>query len=108
MIYKSFLVERNLKIIKSELILFYGENLGMQNDFKNTIKKKNPGANIIKFNQEDIIKNINTFFKELFNFSLFEEKKIFFLDDVNDKILPVIEEIEKKIDKKIFTFFQAF
>ena len=40
MIYKSFLVERNLKIIKSELILFYGENLGMQNDFKNTIKKR--------------------------------------------------------------------
>ena len=38
MIYKSFLVENNINVLKNKLILFYGENLGLINEFK---KKNN-------------------------------------------------------------------
>ena len=39
MIYKSFLIENNLNNLKEKISLFYGENLGLKNDFKITIKK---------------------------------------------------------------------
>ena len=35
MIYKSYLVEKNLNLLNTSLCLFFGENLGLKNDFKN-------------------------------------------------------------------------
>tara|TARA_S200000501_G_C20800028_1_gene733591 strand:- start:755 stop:1558 length:804 start_codon:yes stop_codon:yes gene_type:complete len=41
----------------------------------------------------------------IFNLSLFEKEKIFIIDNVNDKILPVLEKIEQKIvEQKIILF----
>ena len=40
MIYKSYLIEGNLNKIKQKIILFYGENFGLKNTFKNEIKLK--------------------------------------------------------------------
>ena len=37
---KSYLLEENLDIQKNNLVLFYGENLGLKNDFKEKIQKK--------------------------------------------------------------------
>ena len=105
MIYKSYLVEKNIDHIKDKFVLFYGENLGMLNDFKENIKTANSEVEIIKFDNEDIIKNTEHFFKEVLNFSLFEKKKIFFINNANDKILSIIEEIGQKIDQqKIYLF----
>ena len=105
MIYKSYLVEKNIDHIKDKFVLFYGENLGMLNDFKENIKTANSEVEIIKFDNEDIIKNTEHFFKEVLNFSLFEKKKIFFINNANDKILSTIEEIGQKIDQqKIYLF----
>ena len=36
--YKSYLVEQNFKILEENLILFYGENLGLKIEFKDKIK----------------------------------------------------------------------
>ena len=48
---------------------------------------------------------INIFFNELSNLSLFEENKIIFIEDATDKILSVLEEVEKKIlDNKVILF----
>ena len=41
MIYKSFLVEENINNLKNKLILFYGEKLGLKNEFKKLLKHKN-------------------------------------------------------------------
>ena len=38
MICKSYLIEENLNLLKNNTILFYGENIGLINDFKNKIK----------------------------------------------------------------------
>ena len=37
---KSYLLEENLDLQKNNLVLFYGENLGLINYFKEKIKKK--------------------------------------------------------------------
>ena len=96
MIYKSFLVEENLKLLKYNLVLFYGENLGLKDDFKNKIKNLNKHALIKNFDQEEILYDETKFFNELFNKSLFDDTKIFYINKANDKILELIEEIEEK------------
>ena len=105
MIYKSYLLEKNFKSINCAITLFYGENIGLRNDFKNIIKSENPDVLIKKFDQESIIKDTEFFLTELFNFSLFEKKIFFFIENVSDKILPIMQEVETKIDKqKIYLF----
>ena len=39
MIYKSYLVEENINIFKNNIVLFYGENLGLIEEFKQIILK---------------------------------------------------------------------
>ena len=100
MIYKSYLIEKNINEINDKFTLFYGENLGFKNDIKDKIKFKNLKAEIIKFNQEDILKNIDNFFIEISNTSLFDNKKIYFIDKISDKFLELLKEIEAKIDNQ--------
>ncbi len=104
MIFKSYLVEKNIQILNKNLILFYGENLGIKNQIKKDIRL-NETTEVIIFSQDEILRNKEIFFSELFNISLFEKKKIFFINESNDKILSIINEIEEKIDtQKIYLF----
>ena len=93
MIYKSYLVEENIEILKNNLVLIYGENLGLINDLKKKILEKNKKNKILIFSQDEILKKENAFFDEINNKSLFEDKKVFFIDNVNDKFLKIIEQI---------------
>ena len=52
MIYKSYIVEQNIKDLKENCILFYGENLGLKNEIKDKIRVHNKDSEIIIFNQE--------------------------------------------------------
>ena len=105
MIYKSYLIENNINNIDKNLILFYGENLGLKNEFKKQIRSNKKKAEIIIFLQDDILKDENGFYNEIMNISLFEQKKIYFIENVNDKILQIIQKIEDNInDQKIFLF----
>jgi DNA polymerase-3 subunit delta len=105
MISKSYLLENNIDQIDKNLILFYGENLGLKNDFKRKIKLNNKKIKIVNFTQEEILKNENFFFNEILNISLFEEEKIFFVNHANDKIMPIVEEVEKKAETQKIYFF---
>ena len=102
MIYKSYLIEQNINLLDKNLFLFYGENLGLKNELKDKIKFQNKNAEIINLSQDDIISNIDNFFNEILNISLFDEKKIYFINQVNDKILDAIKIIEPKIDSQKF------
>ena len=63
MIHKSYLIEQNIRKIDKGITLFYGENLGLINDFKELIRKFNNGNSIIRFNEEEIVKKNIIFFK---------------------------------------------
>ena len=105
MLYKSYIVENDLKVIKENISLFYGENLGLKNEIKYKIKRSNAKNEIVRFFQDDLIKNKNLLFSELKNISLFEKNKIFFIDNANDKILELIEEIVDEVENhKIYLF----
>ena len=86
MIHKSYLIEQNIEKIINGITLFYGENLGLINDFKELIKKLNNNSSVIRLNEEEIIKKNIIFFREINNNSLFDEKKIIFVDQASDKI----------------------
>ena len=105
MIYKSYQVEQNISFIKEKLVLIYGENLSLIDDLKNEIKSTHKNFEINSYFQEDIVKNQESFFQNILNLSLFEKDKVFFINNATDKILPLVKEIENKIDKqKIFLF----
>ena len=74
-------------------------------DFKKEIIKKSKNLSLVKKNQDEILKQTE-FFNELFNKSLFEEKK-FFISQADDKILDLLQNIKDKIDtNKIFYFLE--
>ena len=75
--YKSYIVEEDIDVIKESLVLFYGENLGLQNDIKSLIKKRNKDSEILYFTQDELLKNEDLLFNEILNVSLFDKKKVF-------------------------------
>ena len=104
MIYKSYLIEQKVSQLENKLLLFYGENLGLKNDFKEKLREDNNNLHIKNLSQEDVLKNEDDFFKEVFNISLFDEK-IYFIYEANDKILEVVKELESKVKEQKIYFF---
>ena len=111
MILKSFLVEKNISIINQyPIVLFYGENIGLKDDFKFEIRKKYNDFEKISFNQDEILKNENLLDEQIYNVSLFNKNKIIFINAVSEKLRSKLEKIidgEIK-DTKIFLFADIF
>ena len=95
MIYKSFQVENNISILNKKVTLFYGENAGLVDDFKKLLKEKD--KNILSFTENDLLSNNESFINEIINDSLFEAKKIFFIQNATDKSLKIIQEVIPKL-----------
>ena len=105
MIYKSYVVEKEIKNLQDRITLFYGENLGLKNDFKKLIRSLYKSSEILSFNLDEIMKDNNLFFNEINNTSLFQKQKVFFIENANDKIMDIILGIEKNnLNSKIFIF----
>ena len=64
MIHKSYLLEQNIKLLDNNIVLFYGENLGLINDLKKKLIENNK-IKILKLTQDEIIKNQNIIFNEI-------------------------------------------
>ena len=95
MIYKSFQIENNISILKKKITLFYGENSGLIDDFKKLLKGKD--NNILSFGESDLLSNNVSFINEIINDSLFNTKKIFFIQNVTDKSMKIIQEVIPKL-----------
>ena len=105
MISKSYLAEQENFLGDKKLLLFYGQNFGLKDDFKRKISKIFNKSSIKNLDQDDVLKDQEQFFSELFNISLFDEQKVFIINNCTDKILELIIEIENKIQsQKIFLF----
>ena len=104
MIYKSYLIEKNINSLKENLVLFYGINFGIK-DFKKKIKDTNKNCDFLFFDQKNIIENSKILYGELFNISLFEKNKIFFIENVNEKILEIIQDIQPSLEnQRVYLF----
>ena len=110
MLIKSYeILKKDLNFLNSFLI--YGENTGLKQDVvKSVIKlkeKKNIKYKQFKFEEEEIIKNQNDFFNLIFSGSLFDKKKVIFVNRTTDRLFNLISEISKKDIKDILIFFEA-
>ena len=102
---KSYLVEQNIQNLNTDFALFYGENLGLKNEFKKMIKINNQRDEFLNFDQNELLKNSNIIINELSNFSLFQKKKIIYINNATDKILEIVKEIYESLNgNKVFIF----
>ena len=106
MIFKSYLIEQNPEFFdKYNIFLFYGENHGLKGEFRKILKSKNIKNEKLNFLQEEIIQNESILLNEISNKSLFNEKKIIFIDQVSEKFSKVIDEIiSNVVDEKVLLF----
>ena len=106
MIFKSYIIEQNIENIKKfNVFLFYGENQGLKRDFKEQIKNYYNNNEILNLFQEEILKNSSLLVNEIKNKSLFNDEKIIFINEANDKIVSIVDDLFNIIkDEKIFIF----
>ena len=110
MLIKSYeILKKDLNFLNSFLI--YGENTGLKQDTVKSLielkEKKNIKYKQFKFEEEEIIKNQNDFFNLIFSGSLFDKKKVIFVNRTTDRLFNLISEISKKDIKDILIFFEA-
>ncbi len=92
MIFKSYIIENDISLLEDKnIILLYGENTGLKDDLKRKIIERSIDREIIKLNQDDILKNNFLLDKEIMNLSLFNNKKIIIIDNITDKSFSLIE-----------------
>ncbi len=79
MIYKSYLIENNLKNLDKKIYLFFGENHGLKEDIKNKIKINFNNYEILLFNQDELMKDKFLLLNETDNLSLLKKQNFYSL-----------------------------
>ena len=99
MIVKSFEIEK-IKSKKNNFILIYGPNEGYKNQVTKDFFEKQFQGEILRFDENEILKKYDEFITILMNRSLFDEHKLIIISRASDKIIEFINEIlERKIEK---------
>ncbi len=101
MIIKYFEINK-LNIQKHKLILLYGTNDGLKNEFINSFLNKINVKKTIKFDEKEILANDQIFFDEVLSKSLFDYKKIIQINWGTDKLLKVLEYLFDKATEDIY------
>jgi len=112
MIVKSYEVPKNVSnFSNSNLVLLYGENVGLKKDIKNFIKKsiikKNDNPEMISLYENEIINNDENFNNFIYSGSLFGNKKIISIFEATDKIFNKIDNIYNNYIEDVFIIIFA-
>ncbi len=78
---------------KYNIYLLYGENEGYKSQALNDLFISNFKGEIVKSDENEILKNEDNFISRILNKSLFDERKLFIINRVSDKFLGIINEI---------------
>ncbi len=106
MIIKSYELNK-IDLNKNTLFLLYGQNEGLKNEIiKKCFIDKFKGK-IYRFDEKEIIDNNSDFFDGILSRSFFEEKKLFIVSRVTDKLNNIIEEILEKEIKDVVIVLNA-
>ena len=106
MISKSYEIEKKIPdLSKHNLLLLYGENIGLKKDIRSKIKidlnKKEQDIEILSFYENEIIGNEDDFYNSIYSGSLFSNKKMITINNGSDKILKLIEDIYIKYPENL-------
>ena len=100
MIIKNYDLNK-LNTRKNNIVLFYGQNQGAKKEEINKIINNNKFV-VHKYEEKEVLDNIENINNELFSPSLFDDKKIIIINRVTDKLFKLIETIEdKNLDQTI-------
>ena len=98
MIVKSFELNK-LKLSNYNFYLFYGDNEGFKEEIINNLFEKNFLDKINRYEEKEILNNINDFFNTILTKSFFDNKKLIIINRVTDKIKTIIGELIEKNPK---------
>ena len=100
MILKSFELNK-IKLNNFKFYLFYGDNEGLKEEtIKNLFEKKYLNK-IQRYDEKEILDNINDFFNSILTKSFFDNEKLIIINRTTDKIREVVEELIIKKPKDI-------
>src|SRR6056300_1522268 len=94
MILKSFNLD-NINL-HTQIILFYGNNSSKKNEEIDKLFQKSKLLEKIKYDEKDILSELESFYGTIFNHSFFEKEKFILINNVSDKILPIIMELNTR------------
>ena len=97
MIIKYFDLKKDLKE-NINFYLLYGLNIGLIEETINGSLKPIFSKNILNYEENEILANVDEFEQNIFNKSFFENDKLIIINRASDKILGIIEDI---IDKDV-------
>ena len=106
MIIKSYELNK-IDLNKNTLFLLYGQNEGLKNEIIKKCFIDKFMEKIYRFDEKEIIDNNSDFFDGILSRSFFEEKKLFIVSRVTDKLNNIIEEILEKEIKDVVIVLNA-
>jgi DNA polymerase-3 subunit delta len=95
MILKSFELNK-IKLNNHKFYLFYGDNEGLKEETIKNLFEKNYKDKIHRYEEKEILDNINNFFNIILTKSFFDNEKLIIINRTTDKIKGIIEELIEK------------
>ena len=95
MIYKSFELSK-IKLNNHKFYLFYGENEGLKDETIKNLFEKNYQDKIQRYEEKEILDNIDNFFNSILTKSFFDNEKLVIINRTTDKIRETIESLIEK------------
>ena len=95
MIIKSYELNK-IDVNTNKIFLMYGQNEGLKNEITKKYFINKFKGNIYRYDEKEITDNNSDFFNGILSRSFFEEKKLFIISRVTDKLNSIIEEIIEK------------
>jgi DNA polymerase III subunit delta len=95
MIIKSFELNK-IKLNGYKFYLFYGDNEGSKEEVIKNLFEKNYLNKIHRYEEKEILDNINNFFNSILTKSFFDNEKLIIVNRATDKIRETIEDLMEK------------
>jgi len=95
MILKSFELSK-IKLNEYKFYLLYGDNEGLKEEIIKNLFEKNYSDKIHRYEEKEILDNINNFFNSVLTKSFFDNEKLIIIHRATDKIIEIVEELLEK------------
>jgi len=95
MILKSFELSK-IKLNNYKFYLLYGENEGLKEQTIKSLFEKKYRDKIQRYEEKEILNNINGFFNNIFTKSFFDNEKLIIINRTTEKIREIVQELVEK------------